>query len=82
MGGSVDGPGGFPRSAISSAMNQPPTIALSEYYGANSSRFKNESLNFCNSFWGPSDAGVDVLFARMQSAAQTIEDLNAFWKER
>ena len=39
-------------------------------------------MDFCNSFWGLDDVGVDVLFARMQSAAQTIEDLNTFWKER
>ncbi|KAG8809624.1 hypothetical protein FRC17_003357, partial [Serendipita sp. 399] len=43
---------------------------------------EDRSLEFCNSFWGLNDAGVDVLSARMRIAAKTIEDLRAFWKER
>ena len=40
------------------------------------------STDFCNSFWGPGDGGVDVLFARMRGAARTMEELRAFWRER
>jgi len=71
-----------PRAATLSAMNQPLATALSEYYQTNSPKLQNGSLDFCNSFWGFDDAGVDVLFARMRGAAQTIEGLNVFWKER
>jgi hypothetical protein len=69
-------------------MHQPPATALSEYTRMNSPIIHDGSLDFCNSFWDFGDAGVepatdlDVLFARMRGAAQTIEDLNAFWKER
>ncbi|KAG9048891.1 hypothetical protein FS837_011800 [Tulasnella sp. UAMH 9824] len=40
------------------------------------------SLNFCNSFWGPNDCGVEVLFARMRGAARTMTELREFWRER
>ncbi|KAG8995922.1 hypothetical protein FRB90_012869, partial [Tulasnella sp. 427] len=40
------------------------------------------SIDFCNSFWGPNDCGVEVLFARMRGAARTMEELRSFWKER
>jgi hypothetical protein len=40
------------------------------------------ALDFCNAFWGPNDAGVDVLFARMHGATRTMEELRNFWKER
>jgi hypothetical protein len=43
---------------------------------------ENQSMDFCNSFWGLNDAGVEVLFARMRIAAKTIDDLRAFWRER
>ena len=43
---------------------------------------ENRPLDFCNAFWGFSDPGVEVLFARMSYAAKTIEDLRAFWRER
>ena len=43
---------------------------------------ENRPLDFCNAFWGLSDPGVEVLFARMSYAAKTIEDLRAFWQER
>ena len=65
-----------------SAMHRPSTAALPEYAWTKPPIFQNRSLDFCNSFWGFGDAGVDVLFARMRGAAQTTEDLNAFWKER
>ncbi|KZT55674.1 hypothetical protein CALCODRAFT_498269 [Calocera cornea HHB12733] len=39
-------------------------------------------LDFCNAFWGPGDAGYDVLLARMRGAMRTMEELRAFWKER
>ncbi|KAH8830793.1 SH3 domain-containing protein [Flagelloscypha sp. PMI_526] len=44
----------------------------------------NESMNrdFCNSFWGATDAGVNVLFARMRFAAKTTDELRNYWRER
>ncbi|KAG9038235.1 hypothetical protein FRB95_002196 [Tulasnella sp. JGI-2019a] len=42
----------------------------------------HSSLDFCNSFWGPNDCGVEVLFARMRGAARTMEELRSYWKER
>ena len=43
---------------------------------------KSRSNDFCNSFWGVGDGGVDVLFARMRGAARKMEELKNFWKER
>ena len=40
------------------------------------------SIDFCNSFWGLNDCGVEVLFARMRGAARTMEELRGFWRER
>lgn len=40
------------------------------------------SGDFCNSFWGPGDDGVNILFARMRGAAKTTEELKSFWNER
>ncbi|KAF9262655.1 hypothetical protein L218DRAFT_960132 [Marasmius fiardii PR-910] len=40
------------------------------------------STDFCNNFWGPADAGVDILFARMRGAMRTMNELGNFWKER
>ncbi|KAG8967891.1 hypothetical protein FRC05_001856 [Tulasnella sp. 425] len=40
------------------------------------------SIDFCNSFWGPNDCGVEVLFARMRGAVRTMEEVRGFWKER
>ncbi|KAF9562963.1 hypothetical protein CPC08DRAFT_344923 [Agrocybe pediades] len=65
-----------------SARRQPSTTSLSKYARANSPILQNRSLDFCNSFWGFGDGGVDVLFARMRGAARTMEELKAFWKER
>ena len=42
----------------------------------------NPSRDFCNSFWGAGDAGVNILFARMRGAARTTDDLRNFWKQR
>jgi hypothetical protein len=67
-------------------MHQPPITPPPEYSQTEFSISQSRSLDFCNSFWGFGDAnvkaGVDVLFARMRGAAQTMEDLNTFWKER
>ncbi|KAJ8455579.1 hypothetical protein ONZ45_g18905 [Pleurotus djamor] len=41
-----------------------------------------KSRDFCNSFWGPGDAGVNVLLARMRGAARTMDELRNFWKQR
>ncbi|KAF8963636.1 hypothetical protein BDZ97DRAFT_1919633 [Flammula alnicola] len=65
-----------------SARRQPSTTSLSKFARANSPVLQNRSLDFCNSFWGFGDGGVDVLFARMRGAARTIEELKLFWKER
>lgn len=43
---------------------------------------KSRSIDFCNTFWGVGDGGVDVLFARMRGAARTMEELKNFWIER
>ncbi|KAG6867748.1 hypothetical protein C0993_011702 [Termitomyces sp. T159_Od127] len=64
------------------ARRQPSTTSLSKYARANSPSFQNSSLDFCNAFWGPGDAGVDVLFARMRGATRTMEELRNYWKER
>ena len=71
-----------------SAMHQRQTTPPPEYSRTEYPVFQNRSLDFCNSFWGFASghagvkAGVDAFFARMRGAAQTIQDLNAFWKER
>ena len=66
-----------------SARRQPSTTSLSKFARANSPVYQNNrSLDFCNSFWGHGDGGVDVLFARMRGAARTMEELRMFWKER
>ncbi|PPQ78981.1 hypothetical protein CVT25_002265 [Psilocybe cyanescens] len=65
-----------------SARRQPSTTSLSKFARTNSPILQNRSLDFCNSFWGFGDGGVDVLFARMRGAARTMEELKVFWKER
>ncbi|KAF8161378.1 hypothetical protein B0H34DRAFT_653929 [Crassisporium funariophilum] len=65
-----------------SARRQPSTTSLSKYARINSPILQNRSLDFCNSFWGLGDGGVDVLFARMRGATRTMEELKNFWKER
>ncbi|KAK2463086.1 hypothetical protein APHAL10511_004741 [Amanita phalloides] len=65
-----------------SARRQPSSTSLSKFARAHSPIPQNRSLDFCNAFWGQSDAGVDVLFARMRGAARTMEELKAFWKDR
>lgn len=37
---------------------------------------------FCNSFWGPGDDGVNILLSRMRGAAKTTDELRNFWNER
>ncbi|KAF9012617.1 hypothetical protein BDQ17DRAFT_1321593 [Cyathus striatus] len=65
-----------------SARRQPSTTSLAKFARAGSPIPPNRSLDFCNSFWGVSDGGVEVLFARMRGASRTMEELKAFWKER
>ncbi|KAF9486073.1 hypothetical protein BDN70DRAFT_371851 [Pholiota conissans] len=66
-----------------SARRQPSTTSLSKFARANSPVMQNNrSLDFCNSFWGHGDGGVDVLFARMRGAIRTMDELRLFWKER
>jgi hypothetical protein len=65
-----------------SARRQASTTSLSKYARDGSPDPSARHLDFCNAFWGPNDAGVDVLFARMRGAARTMEELRNFWKER
>ncbi|KAG1879796.1 hypothetical protein F4604DRAFT_1880002 [Suillus subluteus] len=65
-----------------SARRQSSTTSLAKYARATSPDTNIRSLDFCNSFWGVADGGVDVLFARMRGAARTMEELRNFWKER
>jgi hypothetical protein len=65
-----------------SARRQASTTSLSKYARDGSPDPAARYLDFCNAFWGPNDAGVDVLFARMRGAARTMEELRNFWKER
>jgi hypothetical protein len=65
---------------------QPSTTSLSRYAIAKSPGVDlyngSTSRDFCNSFWGVGDAGVNILFARMRGAARTTDELRNFWKER
>ncbi|KAI5122334.1 hypothetical protein M0805_002501 [Coniferiporia weirii] len=65
-----------------STRRQASTTSLAQYARVNSPNLSNRSLDFCNAFWGTTDGGVDVLFARMRGAARTVEEIRAFWKER
>lgn len=64
------------------ARRQPSTTSLSKYIRAGSPANIGRSTDFCNSFWGAGDGGVDVLFARMRGAMRTMEELKNYWKER
>ncbi|ETW74674.1 hypothetical protein HETIRDRAFT_447044 [Heterobasidion irregulare TC 32-1] len=64
------------------ARRQPSTTSLSKFARDGSPDPAARSLDFCNAFWGLSDGGVDVLFARMRGAGRTTEELRNFWKER
>ncbi|KAJ4483647.1 hypothetical protein J3R30DRAFT_3284549 [Lentinula aciculospora] len=64
------------------ARRQPSTTSLSKYIRAGSPANIGRSIDFCNSFWGANDGGVDVLFARMRGAMRTMDELKNFWKER
>ncbi|KAJ7799960.1 SH3 domain-containing protein [Mycena olivaceomarginata] len=65
---------------------QSSTTSLSRYATAKSPGVDlyngSTSRDFCNSFWGVGDAGVNILFARMRGAARTTDELRNFWKER
>lgn len=65
-----------------SARRQSSTTSLARYARTTSPDTNIRSLDFCNSFWGAGDGGVDVLFARMRGGARTMEELRNFWKER
>lgn len=66
--------------------SQPSESSLAKYAVAKSPG--NDPYNgstardFCNSFWGEGEAGVNILFARLRGAARTTDDLRNFWKER
>ncbi|KAG8922799.1 hypothetical protein FRC01_013585 [Tulasnella sp. 417] len=57
------------------------TTVLLRHYPELSDLYQG-STDFCNSFWGPDDCGVEILFARIRSAARTMEELRCFWKKR
>ena len=42
----------------------------------------SSSRDYCNSFWGPGDAGANIMFARMRGASKTTDELRNFWNER
>ncbi|KAF9075556.1 hypothetical protein BDP27DRAFT_1315268 [Rhodocollybia butyracea] len=64
------------------ARRQSSTTSLSKYIRAGSPANIGRSTDFCNSFWGVGDGGVDVLFARMRGAMRSMDELKNFWKER
>ncbi|KAK7436543.1 formin-binding protein [Stygiomarasmius scandens] len=71
---------------MSGVRSQPSVSSLSKYAVAKSPGVDPyngiPSRDFCNSFWGIGDAGVNILFARMRGAARTTDSLREFWKER
>ncbi|KAG6836444.1 hypothetical protein H0H93_007980 [Arthromyces matolae] len=64
---------------------QSSTTSLSQYahtaHGVDP-LYGSTSRDFCNSFWGPGDDGVNILFSRMRGATKTTEELRHFWNER
>jgi hypothetical protein len=67
------------------ASNHGSTMSLAQYAtnGSRSSDLgRNTTGDFCNSFWGLGDDGVNILLARMREAAKTTEALKSFWNER
>lgn len=65
------------------ARRQSSQSSLSRYAReSEAGEYEGSSLEFCNSFWGLNDAGVEVLLARMRIASKTVEDLRNFWRER
>ncbi|KAG8926429.1 hypothetical protein FRC00_002915 [Tulasnella sp. 408] len=63
------------------AIGSNPTTSLSKYFHDQPDPNQSSS-DFCNSFWGPNDGGVEVLFARMRGAARTMNEVQGFWKKR
>ncbi|KAF9519357.1 hypothetical protein BS47DRAFT_1482065 [Hydnum rufescens UP504] len=65
------------------ARRQPSTTSLARYVrDSEPAGLSPNSMDFCNSFWGLGDVGVDVLFARMRGAGRTMEEIRGFWRER
>jgi hypothetical protein len=56
--------------------------ASSHQLGDRTNGYGNGTKDFCNSFWGPGDDGVNILFSRMKGAMKTTEELKHFWSER
>ncbi|KIO28899.1 hypothetical protein M407DRAFT_229164 [Tulasnella calospora MUT 4182] len=69
----------MPGGLLASEAN--PATSLSKYFHDLPDPGQSSSA-FCNSFWGRDDRGVEVLFDRMHGAAQTMEEVRRFWKER
>lgn len=71
-----------PSTMATTARRQASTTSLAKYARAVSPDPAARSTDFCNSFWGLGDGGVDVLFARMRGASRTMDELRNYWKER
>ncbi|KAG9048880.1 hypothetical protein FS837_011789 [Tulasnella sp. UAMH 9824] len=69
----------MPGGPLAIGSNQ--TTSLSKYFHDQPDPAQTSS-DFCNSFWGPNDGGVEVLFARMRGAARTMNEVQGFWKKR
>ncbi|KAG8926430.1 hypothetical protein FRC00_002916 [Tulasnella sp. 408] len=63
------------------ASESSPTTPLSKHFHDLPDPNQTSS-DFCNSFWGGGDRGVEVLFDRMHGAARTMEEVQGFWRER
>ncbi|KAF5375504.1 hypothetical protein D9615_009180 [Tricholomella constricta] len=65
---------------------QASATSLSQYAGSRAPGvdplYGSTSRDFCNSFWGPGDDGVKILFSRMRGATKTTDELRHFWNER
>lgn len=64
------------------ARRQSSTTSLARFVRDEPADIAGRSTDFCNSFWGAGDGGVDVLFARVRGASRTMEEVRAFWRER
>lgn len=63
-------------------MAAPAQHANVEYAASVEEPYDSRPNDFCNSFWGPGEDGVNILLSRMRGAAKTTEELRNFWNER
>jgi hypothetical protein len=73
-------------STMAARVQQPSATSLARYATArapDSDIFNGStSRDYCNSFWGPGDAGPNIMFARMRGASKTTDELRNYWNER